>query len=139
MIRTEDFGEIGFGGALTLATWWDDKRIGEGKIATKDVLKKASFYTYWGVGLASTLVSAFGWMPKWQRWAEHISHGFLYDLPRNTYNLSQALGTQGGRGSSSAAVKEAQRLVRERQKTKQLVDAQTGRSYQSEFRKVVMY
>ncbi|MBU1066992.1 hypothetical protein KKE60_04365, partial [Patescibacteria group bacterium] len=86
MIRIEDFGEITYGGVVTLTEWWDNKRIDEGKIGTKDVFKKASFYTYLGVGLAATLMSVFGWMRRYERWSEHVSHGFLYDLPRFAYN-----------------------------------------------------
>ena len=52
MIRIQDFGEVAYGGAVTLTSWWDNKRIEEGKIGTKDVFKKASFYTYLGVGLS---------------------------------------------------------------------------------------
>ena len=111
MIRVQDIGEVAYGGAVTLAEWWDNKRVTDGKITTKDVFKKASFYTYLGVGLAATLVSAFGWMRRWETWAEHISHGFLYDLPRFAYNLSTSLSAATASTTSSRAVQEAQRLI----------------------------
>ncbi len=139
MIRIEDFGEVAYGGAVTLTEWWDNKRIEEGKIATKDVFKKASFYTYLGVGLVATLASVFGWMRRYERWTEKVSAGFLYDLPRFGYNLTKTLSAQGrSRGSESAAVKEAQRIVRERAAaTRQLAEGQaTSRSYQPEFKAV---
>jgi len=137
MIRIEDFGEIGYGGAVTLTEWWDNKRIDQGKIGTKDVFKKASFYTYLGVGLAATLMSVFGWMRRYERWSEHVSHGFLYDLPRFAYSLTKALGTSGKRGSESFAVQEAQRILNERMHAKALTQGRTAdRSYQQEFAKV---
>ena len=141
MIKIEDFGEVAYGGAVTLTEWWDNKRIQDGKIATKDVLKKASFYTYLGVGLTATLISVFGWMERYERWAEKVSTGFLYDLPRFAYNLSKTLGAQGrGRGSESAAVREAQRILQQRSTQRQLAEGQTThRSYQPEFIKTVAW
>lgn len=138
MIRVEDFGEVAYGGAVTFAEWWDNKRITDGKIGSKDVLKKASFYTYLGVGLTATLMSVFGWLPRYNRWAEHVSHGFLYDVPRFAFNLSKSLSSGGrGGGSKSAAVQEAQRIINER---KVLADGRpTDRSYQEEFSNVGSY
>ena len=105
MIRIQDFGEIAYGGAVTLTEWWDNKRIDEGKIGAKDVFKKASFYTYLGVGLAATLMSVFGWMRRYERWSEHVSHGFLYDVPRFAYGLTKALGSSGRRGEGQIRVR----------------------------------
>lgn len=141
MIRIEDFGEIAYGGAVTLTEWWDNKRIGEGKITDKDFFKKASTYTYLGVGLAATLISVFGWMRRWERWSEHISHGFFYDLSRFAWNLSKTMGTAGRRGSESAAIQEAQRILRERSaKAKQLAEGRTTeRSYQPEFEQAIAF
>ena len=139
MIRIEDFGEIGYGGLVTLTEWWDNKRIDEGKIGAKDVFKKASFYTYLGVGLAATLMSVFGWMRRYERWSEHVSHGFLYDVPRFAYNLTKALGSSAKKGSGSSAVQEAQRILNERMKTKALTQGggrAADRSYQREFEAV---
>ncbi|MBA7468321.1 hypothetical protein ES705_15616 [subsurface metagenome] len=137
MIRIQDFGEIGYGGLVTLTEWWDNKRIDEGKIGTGDVFKKASFYTYLGVGLAATLMSVFGWMRRYERWSEHVSHGFLYDLPRFAYGLTKALGAGGRKGSGSSAVKEAQRILNEKLRAKALTEGRpTERSYQREFESV---
>ncbi|GAH64519.1 unnamed protein product, partial [marine sediment metagenome] len=124
MIRIQDFGEIGYGGAVTLTEWWDNKRIDQGKIGPKDVFKKASFYTYLGVGLAATLMSVFGWMRRYERWSEHVSHGFLYDVPRFAYNLTKALGagSKRGMGSESRAVQEAQRILNEKLRAKALTE-----------------
>jgi len=112
-IRMQDLGEIVYGGAVTLTEWWDDRRITEGKIARKDILRKASFYTYLVVGLPATLCSAFGWWRRQETWMEHISHGFLYDVPRFIKNIVQDMGTQSK--SSSAAIQEAQKILRQRQ------------------------
>ena len=137
MIRIEDFGEIAYGGAVTLTEWWDNKRIDEGKIGAKDVFKKASFYTYLGVGLTATLMSVFGWMRRYERWEEHVSHGFLYDLPRFAYGLTKALSAGGKRGSDSSAVQEAQRILNEKMRAKALGSGRTAdRSYQQEFEAV---
>ena len=35
MIRIEDIGEIAYGGTVTLAEWWDNKRIAEAKSQTR--------------------------------------------------------------------------------------------------------
>ena len=144
MIRIEDFGEIAYGGVVTLTEWWDNKRIDEGKIGAKDVFKKASFYTYLGVGLTATLMSVFGWMKRYERWSEHVSHGFLYDVPRFAYNLTKALGSSGkrGRGSESSAVQDAQRILNEKMRAKALTQGSgriADRSYQREFESVAPY
>jgi len=140
MIRIQDFGEIAYGGAVTVTEWWDNKRIEEGKITTKDVFKKASFYTYLGVGLAATLMSVFGWMRRFEPWTEKISTGFLYDLPRFAYNLSKSFATSSRGRTESAAVKEAQRILGQRQTQRQITQGQaTQRSYQPEFNKTVAW
>jgi len=141
MIRIEDFGEIAYGGVVTLTEWWDNKRIVAGTLGPKDVFKKASFYTYLGVGLAATLISVFGWMKRWERWSEHVSHGFFYDLPRFAYNLSKSMSAAGSRGAGSTAVREAQRILQQRTTSpRQLAEGQaTQRSYQPEFNKTVAW
>ena len=81
-------------------------------------------------------MSVFGWMRRYERWAEHISHGFFYDLPRFAYDLSKTLGTQAG--SQSAAVAEAQRIMRQKETARQLgAGTPASRSYQPEFRKAM--
>ena len=134
MIRIQDFGEVAYGGAVTLTSWWDNKRIEEGKIGTKDVFKKASFYTYLGVGLVATLMSVFGWMRRYEVWTEKVSTGFLYDLPRFAYDMSKTLSSAGrARTSESAGVREAQRILQQRATARQLTEGEakaTQRSYQ---------
>ncbi len=145
MIRIEDFGEIAYGGAVTLTEWWDNKRIADGKITSKDIFKKASFYTYLGVGLAATLISVFGWMKRWERWSEHVSHGFLYDLPRFAYNLSRSMGAAGRGGAGSAAVQEAQRILQMRGAVPQrgavqlAAGRETQRTYQPEMEQATAF
>lgn len=114
-IRMQDFGEIAYGGAVTLTEWWDDRRIADGKIAKKDIWKKASFYTYLGIGLPATLISAMGWWRQMGLWAEHVSHGFLYDMPRFIYNIVQAMGTESRSRTNSDAVRQAQEILARRQ------------------------
>lgn len=111
-IKMQDIGELAYGGLVTLTEWYDDKRIDEGKITKKDVLKKASFYGYLIPGGFCTLTSAFGWVRALKPWDEHIQHGFIYDFPRFIKNMVGAMRTE--RGSSSAAVREAQRILQER-------------------------
>ena len=136
MIRMQDFGEIAYGGAVTLTEWFDNKRIEDGKIAKKDIFKKASFYTYLGVGLPSTLMSAFGWWRPMEKWTEHISHGFLYDMPRFILNVVQSMGA-GSKGTRSDAVRQAQEILHQRQ---QLTAGRTAeRSYQPEFSKSIAW
>ncbi|MBA7607058.1 hypothetical protein ES703_14210 [subsurface metagenome] len=133
MIRIQDFGEISYGGVVTLTEWWDNKRIVEGKIGEGDVFKKASFYTYLGVGLTATLMSVFGWWRRYEPWAEHVSHGFLYDLPRFAYGLTKSLGTAGrrGRGSESRAVDQANKILQDRMRAKALGSGRTTERYPS--------
>lgn len=137
-IKMQDLGELSYGGLVTLAEWWDDKRIEEGKITKKEVLKKASFYGYLIPGGFCTLTSAFGWIRALKPWDEHISHGFIYDFPRFIKNMVGAMRTEAGRGSESAAVKEAQRILRQRQATQKALQA--GRypapAYKTEFENV---
>lgn len=140
MFKIQNIGAIAYGGAVTATEWWDDKRIEEGKITTKEVFKKASFYTYLAVGLAATAMNVFGWMRRLEPWTEPLSTGFLYDLPRFAYNLSKSVSAGSkSRTSESAAVKEAQRILGQRQ-TKQLAAGQrTERSYQPEFENAAPY
>lgn len=116
MIKMQDIGELGYGGLVTLSEWYDDKRIEEGKITKKDILKKISTYAYVLPGGLCTLTSAFGWIRALKPWDEHISHGFIYDFPRFLKNIVGAMKAEAGKGSSSAAVREAQRIL-ERRKT----------------------
>lgn len=139
MIRMQDFGEIAYGGGVTLAEWWDDRRIADLKITEKDIFKKASFWTYLGIGLPATLMSAMGWWRRQELWLEHISHGFLYDVPRFIYNLVQAMGTatRGGRRSHSDILRQAEEIRRQSQLP--AAGRTTQRSYQPEFTRSGQY
>lgn len=121
MIKMQDLGELGYGGLVTLTQWWDDKRIEEGKITKKDVLKKASFYGYLLPGGLCTLTSAFGWVRALKPWDEHISHGFIYGFPGFIKDMVGAMRTE--RGAGSAAVDEANRIVRQRQAAQKQIGA----------------
>lgn len=133
MIKMQDLGELGYGGLVTLTQWWDDKRIADGKITEKDVLKKASFYGYLIPGGLCTLTSAFGWVRVLKPWDEHISHGFIYDFPRFIKNIVGAMRETST--TQSSAVREAQRVLREKQKALG-AGRETSRTYQPEFESV---
>lgn len=135
-IRMEDIGAPLYGGAVTWSEWWDNKRIDEGKIGTKDIWKKASFYTYLGIGLTATLMSVFNWMPQFRIWEEKISTGFFYDLPRFATNLFTTFSAGSRVQGESAAVREANRIVSERRQLAQGQGRSTSRSYQREFESV---
>lgn len=111
--RKQDFGEIGYGGVVTLASWWDGNRISKGSLADKAVVKKAGFWTYWGIGLFSTLSSVMGWFRRQDLWMEHISHGFLYDVPRQVFNLvqSQRAAPHYVADDAAAALQEARSII----------------------------
>jgi hypothetical protein len=139
----QDVGELAYGGLVVAGEWYDDKRIDEGKITKKDILKKASFYAYLIPGSIATLTSAFGWWKAVKPWDEHISHGFIYDFPRFVKNMVDAMGEPTNRGAGdSAAVIEAQRILTAK---KQAASRQLGagrgtdRSYQQEFESVAPF
>ena len=115
-IVMEDIGELAYGGLVTLTEWWDTDRIAKATLVKKDILKKASFYTYLVIGLGATLCSAFNWWTRQARWMEHVSHGFIYDLPRQIYNNVQSLRTPPGPSTTgeSAAVREARQILASR-------------------------
>lgn len=138
MIKVQDFGEVAYGVGVTFAEWWDNKRIKEGTLAKKELWKKASFYTYLGVGLPATLMSAFGWWRRGERWTEHLSIGFLYDFPRFILGVVQSMSA-GSKGTRSDAVREAQEIIRRKaeQESKLLASGRSAeRSYQPEFESV---
>lgn len=132
-IRKEDTGELAYGGLVTATEWWDQKRIDEGKITEKDILKKYSTYAYVVPGGLATIFSAFGVWRRMERWNEHISHGFIYDFPRFLKNVVNAM-REGGAGAKSAAVREAQRILRDKQRAAALLGSGrgTGRTYEPE-------
>ena len=112
----QDLGELGFGGLVTLTEWWDSKRIKDGSITNKEILKKAGFYTYLVIGLGATLATAFGWWSRQGRWMEHIAHGFIYDVPRQTVNMVTALKTTTPIGGEPEAVKFAREALARKQR-----------------------
>ena len=133
MIKMQDIGELGYGGLVTLATWYDEKRITDGKITEKDIVKKMSTWAYLVPGGLATLTSAFGWVRALKPWDEHISHGFIYDFPRFIKDTVTAMRTEAGRSNSSAAVREAQRVLEQRQRTssRQLAQGKSTGRYPS--------
>ena len=133
-IRMEDLGPVAYGGGVALAEWYDEKRITEGKLTEKDTWKKASTWTYLGLGGAATLMSAFNFMPRYRAWAEPISHGFMYDFPRFVRRTVKEMGTTAGRGAGSRAISEANQILAQR---RQLAMGRVAdRSYQPEFESV---
>lgn len=113
MIRVEDVGELGYGAAFAAANWWDSKQIDEGKLKKDEVFKKVGFWTYVGIGIPATLISAMNWMPKQRSWLEHISHGFIFYLPSFILDTAKEL-SKPKTTQSSAAIAEANRILQAR-------------------------
>lgn len=134
-IRMQDIGEFAYGGAVTLGQWWDAKRVKDGTLQESDVFKKAGFWAYLGIGLPATLMSALGWWRRYETWAEHISHGFLFYLPSFMYQTMQSLKKTATTSTDTSAVREAQRLIQERARLN--AANPTARSYQPEFKKTL--
>lgn len=109
MLRLEDIGELAYGGLVTGMTQWDKRRIEDGRIEARELLKKASFYSYLVPGLICTGATAFGWLRRWDAWNERIAHGFIYGFPGFVMELVNAFG--GGGVGASVAVREAERVL----------------------------
>ena len=129
MIKLQDVGVLGYGGLVTGLTAWDEKRIAEGTITEKDLVKKAGFWGYLVPGGLSLVANAFGWMRRYEPWTERLSHGFIYGFPAflkdvvDIYReeVPSASGAAGNAGAkSSPAVAEAQRLLAQAQVRKQV-------------------
>jgi len=131
-MRVEDLGELAYGGLVKGAEEWDKKRITDGALTQKDVFKKFSTYAYVVPGGLATVLSAFGIWRQAETWAEHVSHGFIYDFPRFLVNVINDMRETTGSDVKSAAIKEAQKIIRDT-KVKQLNAGQTHRTYQPEF------
>ncbi|MDD5412093.1 MAG: hypothetical protein PHF31_11890 [Methylobacter sp.] len=100
MLRIQDVGELAYGGVVQFAEWQDEKN------GRTSIAKKWSTYAYLVPGIAATAVSAFGFMgPKWERWAENLSHGFIYDMPRFVRSVMKT--TSNGTGSNAVAQAQA--------------------------------
>lgn len=137
MFRMQQLGATAFGGAVTVAEWWDKKRIDEGKITNKDVIKKAGFWAFVGLGGLATLISVTGWWRRYEPWMEALSTGFFYDIPRVVYNTAKALGTTSTT-TSSRAIEEANAIAaRARAQARRQLGAGTpaGRSWEPEMTK----
>ena len=134
--RVEDLGPLAYGGTTELAKWYDDQRIADGKITSKDVMKKFETWTFLGIGGAAAAMSAFGMQRQWETWQERIAAGFLYGIPGFVRNVVDAMGN-GTTASRLNAVQEAQRILQQKQAAaRQLGAGQTDRSYQQEFESV---
>lgn len=119
MIRLQDVGVLGYGGLVTGLTAWDEKRIEDGTITEKDLVKKAGFWGYLVPGSVSLFANAFGWMRRYEPWTERLSHGFIYGFPAFVKDVVDiykeepvgARGAAGGAAAKNAAVMEAQKLL----------------------------
>jgi len=125
MIRLQDVGELGYGGAVTGLVAWDKKRIAEGTITEKDLVKKAGFWGYLVPGGLSLFANAFGWMRRYEPWTERLSHGFIYGFPAFVKDVvdiykEEVPSARGAGAKSSAAVMEAQRLLAAAQARRQV-------------------
>lgn len=130
-IRKQDIGELAYGGLVTATKFFDNRRIEEGKLTSRDQLKKFSTYAYLVPGLGATIMSAFGTWRRYETWLEHISHGFMFGFP--DWLTEVVTSMQTGSHSQSRAVAEAQKLVG---RTGALTGARrTDRTYQPEFDK----
>ncbi len=137
-IKMQDFSEIVYGGGVTFAEWWDNKRIKAGTLTKSDIVKKAGTWVYLGVGLVATLSSAFGWWRKQEIVMDKLSTGFLYALPGFIYHTIQDTKTTAAGHTRSDAVAEAQRILEQRRATAMLAAGRTTeRSYQREFESAI--
>jgi hypothetical protein len=114
MITKYDIGELAYGGAVTLGAYLDDKRVTKGTLVATAFWKKYSTWVYLGLGVAAVAMSAMGWMRKYETWAEHVSHGFIYALPGFALNMVRSMQTTPGAPIAGNAAAEAQRLMNAR-------------------------
>lgn len=110
-------GPLAYGGGVTLADWWDEKRITDGTLTNKEVLKKAGFWAFLGIGIPAFLMTAFDWMPRAARWTGPLSIGFLYGLPGFTRNTVTAVRstTTHRTNTESEALRQAHEILRRKQ------------------------
>jgi hypothetical protein len=134
-MRVEDIGELAYGGLVVGARELDSGRMAKGKLTEKDILKKYETYAYLVPGVGATLMSAFGWMRRYETWAEHVSHGFIYAFPGFLVDTVRTMtGSTTSSAAKRAAVKEAQRILNANKALPPGMSAE--RSYQVEYDKV---
>lgn len=129
MLRMQDVGEFAYGGAVTLADWWDSDRIKKGQLADKDLIKKAGFWTFLGIGLVASVVNLAGWWRRGDAWTERLMHGFIYGIPGVVYSTITSLRTTTGTQSRAGAVAEAQAILASRQARERASAANSGTRY----------
>ena len=139
MITKEHIGPLLYGGAVTLTQWYDDKRMSQGKLTSKDVFKMVSTWTFLGIGVLSLVLTI--WWRRYQGWTDRLTSGFLYGLPGFIYTTVKA--TSGtSRAAGGGAIAEAQAVLNQKLAAinKQLgAGKNTARSYQPQFNSVAQY
>lgn len=113
MLKVHDITEIAYGGLVTGLERMDKKRVTDGKIRNKDILKKYSTYAYAVPGAICTAATAMGWMRRYDAINERIAHGFLFGLPGFIMDIVDATG-EGGGGAARSTVRDAEQFLRER-------------------------
>ena len=131
MIKLQDIGELGYGGLVTGLVAWDEKRIAEGTITEKDLVKKAGFWGYLVPGGLSVFANAFGWMRRYEPWTERVAHGFIYGFPAFVKDVvdiykEEVPSARSAGAKSSPAVAEAQKLLAQAQARHQVQPSRVG-------------
>jgi len=72
------------------------------------MFKKYGTYAYFIPGLVSVGAVAFNMLPKYSGVTQKLATGFIYDLPRQTMNLVNALSAKT---TQTAGVQAAQRIA----------------------------
>lgn len=129
MITIEHAGPLVYGGAVTLAKWYDGKRA-----VTPTLWKSCATWTYLGIGIASLVATI--WWRKYQTWTDKLTSGFLFGLPGFIYDAAKTLNTTTG--SQANAVAQAQQILAQRRAAAALGagGAQVGRTYEQQFNTV---
>jgi len=132
MITKEHAGPLVYGGIVTLAKWYDNKRIAAGNLTEKDVLKMYSFWTYLGIGVVAVVATI--WYKKYTAWTDKLTSGFIFGLPGFIYDTMKNTGVVTNRNAGSAAVAEAQKILAMKRAAALGAGRQTDRTYQPEFK-----
>jgi hypothetical protein len=109
MLQVSDISELAYGGLVTFAERQDADRITAGKLANDKVFSKYGTYAYFVPGLISVGAVAMNWMPRYAGITNRIAHGFIYDIPRQTMNLVDALKKTSAAVSTRPGAKPAWR------------------------------